>query len=191
MTKFAKILLLVLLMILPACSAATTPTIPAELPPTAAVDASSGYPGGEPTMPEVPTESYPGPPQPTDDPLAAYPKTIEVPQPKPGLGVVTGRVLEQSNNEVYLAPSLILGELVYSSDPDAAPPLVGFSEGSDPKAVQALTGNFVFQDIKPGSYAIVIWTPASSTLLMDSDGNTTVVEVQADQVLDLGDVFVP
>lgn len=193
MTQLKKALLLFLLILLPACSsAAPTPAAPSEAGlPTAEVEASSGYPVEEPGAAVPPAEAYPGPQAATDDPLAAYPETLLVPQPKAGLGVITGRILELANNEVYLAPTLILGELTYPNEAGAAPPLVGFSETSDPRGIQARTGKFMFQDIEPGTYAVVIWTPASSTLVTDRQGNTSIVEVKADQIVDMGDVFIP
>jgi len=192
MIKFSKILLLILLMVLPACSGAiTTPTLTGAPPPTAGAQPSTGYPAEDPGVENQPTQAYPGPPVPSDDPLAGYPKSLEVPQPKAGLGVITGRILEVANNEVYLAPTLILGEMTYPSDPNAAPPLVGFSETTDPRGIQDQSGKFVFQDIKPGTYAVVVWTPASSTLVTDKEGNTAVVEVTADKVVDMGDVYTP
>lgn len=193
---FQTLLLFILIFSLSSCTAATpTPDAPAAVPTTAAIESTpalgvqEGYPAASGSG--GPTDAYPGPVSPTQDLMGAFPQAVNVPEPKEGLGVVTGRLIELSTNQPYLAPTLILGTLVFASDPNAAPPLVGYSEETDPKATQDLSGKFIFTDIKPGSYGIVVWTPGSHTLVNDSQGNTVQVTVEAGKVVDLGNVYVP
>ena len=136
------------------------------------------------------TSAYPGPSPEEQDLKSLYPESVAVPEPKADLGVITGKVIERGTNQIYLAPTLILGELTYADNP-SAPPLVGFSEKTDPKAIQDQSGKFVFEDIKPGKYSIVVWTPMSQTLVSDGEGKTVLITVEAGKVIDLGDVYVP
>ena len=187
MTKFLKAFLLavILLFALFACSSPQTTEPPLVVPEKTLLPDDIYPPAGQAPSSE---ESYPGP-----DPVnqsSVFPDAIEVPQPAPDLGVVTGRILQAGNQEVFLAPTLLLGELVFADDPNA-PPLVGYSIETDPVAVQDKTGQFVFKDIKPGKYAIVVWTPLTQSLLMDSQGATAQVIVEAGKIVDLGDVYVP
>jgi hypothetical protein len=155
-------------------------------PGTAGVPSGESYPGPEDAG-VSPTESYPAPPQPNPE-ENFYPESIAVPQPAQGAGVVTGKLV--NDGEVYLAPILILGGLVYASDPQY-PPLVEYSVETSPKAIQDQTGKFVFQDVPPGEYAMVIWTPEAQTLVTDSSGEYVAVTVEADKVTDLGELLVP
>jgi hypothetical protein len=125
---------------------------------------------------------YPGP-----ELTINIPPHIIVPTPVGQLGVVTGTLLKE-DNEPYLS-ELLLGELVYSDNQDA-PPLVGYSIETSPRAEYDQTGLFVFKDIAPGIYAIVIWTPISATLLLDDEEQYVQVLVEAQKLTDLGLVYV-
>lgn len=194
--KLFKVLLLTTLLaaVLAGCSIDSTPTASVESPvPTSPAEAFatiSGYPASNyENLPTVPnSESYPAPDVEASKDL--FPESIEVPTPSEGMAVVTGHVLEKSNEKPYLAPSLILGELVYSNDKTVAP-LIGYSVETDPVATQDRTGKFVFKDVKPGEYAIVVWTPNSQTLITDRQNVLIVVNTEAGQTLDLGKVYVP
>jgi len=181
----AFLIVFILGIALSACSPVPTGAPPAA--DTLAVPSSAeAYP--PPQQSSQSEESYPGP-----DPVeqaSAFPDSVEIPQPGPDLGVVTGRILQAGTTEAYLAPTLVLGELVFPDNPEA-PPLVGYSVETDPIGVEDRTGRFVFADVKPGKYAIVIWTPLTQTLVMDSQGSTVQVEVEAGKIVDLGDVYVP
>ena len=184
MVKFTKAFLFAffLMVAVVSCTSSATPQMNVEKQPT------PGYPATD-QQPES-TIAYPGPVSEEKDPKSLYPQSVDIPKPKADLGVITGKVIESGTKEVYLAPTLILGELTFADNPDA-PPLVGFSEKTDPIGIQDQSGKFVFEDIKPGKYSIVVWTPMSQTLISDADGNTLFVTVEAGKVTDLGNVFVP
>lgn len=184
MVKLAKAFLFafILMIAVVSCSSSTTPQMVTEKPST------PGYPAaGQQTLS---SNAYPGPGPGEEDRKSFYPPSVSVPKPKAGLGVITGKVIERGTNEIYLAPTLILGELSFADNP-SAPPLVGFSEQTDPKGIQDQSGKFIFEDIKPGKYAIVVWTPISQTLVSDEKGATVMIDVTAGKVIDLGDVYVP
>lgn len=47
---------------------------------------------------------------------------------------------------------------------------------------------FIFFDVVPGQYAIVLWTPQDSRFVLESEnsGNELVVNVEAEKTLDIG-----
>ncbi|PWB52417.1 MAG: hypothetical protein C3F13_11695 [Anaerolineales bacterium] len=72
------------------------------------------------------------------------------------------------------------------------PPIVNYSELTDPIAVQDIkTGKFVFSEVTPGQYAFVIWSQNGGTPLQDETGKTILVEVTSSEVKDLGNIHVP
>jgi hypothetical protein len=134
------------------------------------------------------TGAYPFPPTSVanSNPL---PKKIDVPNPNTNNGVVTGFLLIQGENKPYPG-ELYLGEMVLADQP-GAPPLIGFSEKDSPKAEFDQSGRFVFKDVKPGDYGLILWNPVSYFLLNDpnSDKNIKVV-VKIGEITDLGIVYV-
>ena len=135
------------------------------------------------------SESVNAYPQPTEIDIL-HPDKIEIPNPSANNGVVTGKILIQGTNEPYLNSFLILGE-VSEADQPGFPPLVGYSLDSNPRAVQAKDGTFVFDKIKPGKYGIVLWSPLSTFLLSDPQtGETILVMVNAGKITDLGTIYI-
>lgn len=119
-----------------------------------------------------------------------HPDYLVIPTPSPENGVITGKILIENSNEPYLNSLLVLGDV---SEPDAEgyPPLVGYSVDSDPKAIQSSDGVFVFDNIKPGEYGIVLWSPISTFLLTDHNtGDTIFVTVKAGEVTNIGTHYV-
>jgi hypothetical protein len=130
---------------------------------------------------------YPGPGDATSTPQnQAVPTEIVVPTASAGLGIVTGIMrTPDANGEPYLA-TLYLASTVQASDPNY-PPLIAFSEADDPKAVQDASGRFLFIDVEPGEYALLIWTPVGNTVIEDPETEQYFVfTVEAGKVLDLG-----
>lgn len=173
----------------PACNGASkpSPTSPI-INPTSPTTVSGGYPYPQPqyTPQVVSDQGYPGPAVPTSAPLTSInPEKVTVPTPENGLGVVTGQLIIANQNKPYL--SLLYLARTINAKETSVPPMIAFSETTDPKAIQDVTGKFVFSGIKPGVYAIVIWTPGGGTVLMDKNQqNHLLVTVEANKVTDLG-----
>jgi hypothetical protein len=121
---------------------------------------------------------------------SSFPKSIEIPTPLVDSGIVTGKILIEGSREPYLGANLFLGEVVDATQP-GYPPLIGYSENSDPKAVIAQDGSFLFLNIKPGRYGIVMVNPLSANLIQNLDtGDTLIITVEAGKENSLGELFV-
>lgn len=156
------------------------------------VEVGTAYPPPSDHQPQTRVESgYPG----AETTLAvesSLPNTLSIPAPSTDSGIVTGVLLGESDNRPYIAPGLYLGKLIPSSDENSeVPPLIGLSTGSDPKAVQATDGAFLFTEVSPGEYIIIIWAPMSIVPIIDPETQSElIVIVEAGKVTDLGTLFV-
>jgi len=137
---------------------------------------------------KTPTPSVPEPsPVPTLSPTVAVPTPtllLRDPTPKPDLGAVRGILLlngkPAGGHVLYLATIIRLeseGMGIAALDP-----------ARDPRAESDASGYFVFLDVAPGRYALGIMSPVGPVLINGTDGKEILAEVQAGQVLDLGDV---
>lgn len=187
---FSQVLILIIL--LSACKPTQTILTTEEAPEETVF---SGYPGpdaipdqqeniedfGYPAFEQKPTIEY-------------YPDSIVIPSPKPNTGVVTGRLLLLDTQEPFLAPALYLGEVINNANSGPnLPQVLSVTTGVDPVAVQSQNGIFVFSDINPGEYGIIIWTPMSLLPIRDvnsTENNIIIVKVDAGETTDLGDIFV-
>jgi len=146
------------------------------------------------TYPGVATEpgenqAYPiGKEPPTQEDF--FPESIEIPTPSKDSGVVTGKLLIEGSREAYLGANLVLGETVEADQP-GYPPLVGFSEEDDPKAVIAKDGSFLFANVPAGKYGLVMTNPLTTNLIDNPEtGESLIITVVAGTVTDLGELFV-
>jgi hypothetical protein len=203
MSRLKYVLLIVIVTIaLSGCSTKNNLETPAE---TLTVQSPAGYVNPYP-IEETPASSenieiqenqstgnqaYPDPESVSEIPsVAMHPENfvndLVVPAPSSGLAVITGQLMSAGEtNKPYIA-TLYLASVKQDDDP-SHPPEINFSAKSDPMAIQDIeTGNFVFKDVNPGQYAIVVWSPGKSFFLKDASGTTIIVEGKADEVNDLG-----
>jgi hypothetical protein len=140
---------------------------------------------------EIKVEPYPGPLGGQVEPQAAsipgyYVTHLVVPTPSSGKAVVTGILLIGGEDKQPYLATLYLGPTIPPSTPDY-PPMISFSEKSDPLAVQDVdTGRFLFSDVSPGQYGMILWSPFGGNPLVDENGDTILFSVNADEVKDLG-----
>lgn len=183
MTRNITLLFIIILATgLSACSSEATleaqpiPTRDSAYPPPAATSAVSNA---------LDMESYPAPTQASGQ-TAATGTPLAIPEPEDQTGVVVGKLLTQGENgEPYLA-TLYLARTV-DADQEGFPPLIAFSEETDPRAVQDSSGQFVFSEVPPGTYALIIWTPVTSNVIEETDSDEYLLfEVKAGEVTDLG-----
>ena len=154
------------------------------------------YPGPNPTaishQPTIDYNAMPYVPPEVEPPSTATPSVpIVVPTPRADLGIVVGKLLSTDNgNPPYLA-TLYLGSTIEADKADF-PPLVSLDETTDPKATQDESGAFVFIDIKPGIYAVIVWDPYTSIVIQDEKKeNYLTFEVKAGEITDLGTILYP
>jgi hypothetical protein len=165
--------------------ATTAPTISADLP----VD--GGYPAGATPTPfdYSQEEGYPAPE--ASSPPEELPESLEIPEPAADSGVVTGQLLTPGPGGSPYIGSLYRASTI-SSDQEGFPPIVAFSDQTDPLGLQDQTGRFLFSDVAPGTYALVIWTPVASTVIEEPGTNEYMLfEVEAGEVTDLGVIGIP
>jgi len=126
-------------------------------------------------------------------PVATATVPIVVPVLGAGKGGVIGRLVAGSaDGPGYVGGDLYLGSLIPASDPQAQP-MVSFSENVDPKAgVYQSDGNFVFGNIQPGEYALVVWNPVSSFVVELPDGGGMIrVKVEPNTITNLDTIVIP
>jgi len=119
--------------------------------------------------------------------------TLIVPTPTNDAGVVVGQLLTPgAGGRPYIA-TLYLATFVYPQGNADALPLISFSEETSLQGVQDPdTGRFYFENVPPGKYAIIIWTPVVSMPLRDAESNTEITfEVEAGEITDLGVIAIP
>lgn len=124
---------------------------------------------------------------PLTKPLApAEPKQVTLTDSS--LGGVTGRFILQSTGQPTGGFAIYLGEqLPLEPGPAYA---VTVQQNSSPKAVTDADGRFAFADVKPGTYALVLWTPFNSVVVPDPNDPAKELQVviTAGQVTQIGDV---
>lgn len=182
-----------------AAEEATTPAAEEEATPAdevAAADAATDV-DAEPEQPESPVA------EPQFSPLSATDaapwaaslasrRTLPVGNPAPGTGNVRGKfIADTPAARVFLAGEIYLAPVVFSEG-QVSLPFISLNVGSDPKAVaRSEDGEFVFENVKPGYYGIVLYTPVSQYLAPDGTGRDVLyIEVEAGQTLELGDILV-
>ena len=191
MAKIKLSLLLLLTVVLIGCGAKNTIETPG-VTVIVQTPIQSTYPNPvEETSVPVIDSAYPGPLGGSGNPETAstpdyYVTNLVVPTPGNGKAIITGQLLlGGEDGKPYLA-TLYLASTVPPSTPDY-PPLIAFSEQSDQLGVQDVeTGRFLFTDVVPGQYAVVIWTPFGGNPLVDESGGSILFTVNPGEVKDLG-----
>jgi hypothetical protein len=167
-------------------STGATNPYPLEGTPSGAVGSENPYPASQ----DSGTSTYPGPESGNQSPVIAsnsenFVSDLDIPVPSSGNAVVIGQLVNAQDNSPLLT-TLYLSVAEIKDDP-SLPPKVHFSADTDPMAIQDIdTGQFMFSEVAPGKYAIVVLTPSESFFLKDTAGNTLVIDVQADETKDVG-----
>jgi hypothetical protein len=184
------LLVIVSALIITACGA-NNPTPTPGVTVVVQTPAEPAYPNPvQATVPVVNLE-YPGPlggngiPEVIATPVY-YVTDLSVPTPASGKATITGQLLVGGEGgDPYMA-TLYLATTIPASTPDY-PPMIAFSEKKDQRATQDVdTGRFLFTDVTPGEYAIILWTPFGGNPLLDASGGTLMLTVKPDELRDLG-----
>jgi hypothetical protein len=146
-----------------------------------APDANSAYPGTETSVNSAGEEFLAEPPNPDR----------EMPATSPDLGAIGGILIREQSNQGFLPldpHELVLAEVITSDT--GQPALVGYDEAS-PRGETFPTGVFVFRNVKPGQYSLVINMAVTEFLVKDATtGAELIFTVTANEVTDLGQVIV-
>jgi hypothetical protein len=167
------------------------PTAVSSVPPTSA--ANPGYPAqGQPAEPTVAAvnSSYPAPDNGQATPTA-LPTPLTLRPPASGKANIHGFLTSGSDKQPYVA-DLVLEGTVAASQP-GYPPMLKYTDNS-PQAVQDKTGLFVFFDVDPGTYGLVISSPIGGSTINDPTQSTPqplIFTVKAGEDKDLGTLNIP
>jgi len=117
--------------------------------------------------------------------------TLSVPTPNPDFGVVIGKIISISQNKPPEA-NLFLSKNITEGRTDV-PPVFSFSFQTNPRGVMDKNGNFYFQDVPAGTYAITLWTPpGDANFVKNTAGDDYIwVVVEMGKVTDLGEIKIP
>ena len=183
--------------LLAACgpSAPADPTaVPLPITPTGAANSGNdnAYPSaGYPANPETPT-SYPGalvigreeilgePPNPARD----------LPAAAPGTGVIGGALIREISDEGFmpLNPHELI--LAIMANNNAGTPVFLRHDEVSQRAETFPTGIFVFRDVPPGRYGLIVGIGITQFPVRTPDGAEVLVDVTPGAVIDLGQVIV-
>jgi hypothetical protein len=131
----------------------------------------------------TPTPSQPPPPS----PVPATPAPTLIPRdhtPQPTLAVVQGTLSMQG--QPAAGHVLYLAKIVHPETEGMG--IAALDPVNDPRAESDTSGYYVFLNVPPGRYALGILSPIGAVLIQQADGNEIIVEAQAGQVTDLGEV---
>lgn len=155
-------------------------------------DQNQWYPIETPRDKYLPTDyGYPAPD--VTPYVLVFPDHIIIPTLTNDTGIILGRmVTKNGSNNPYLATAIYLGEVIEPDNP-MYPPLISLDDEVNPMATQDKAGNFIFENIKPGNYGLIIWSPFSQTLIEDPNrvGFPLLIEVKEGELVDIGTVIIP
>ena len=159
---------------------------------TPAMQEDTAYPVAT-TMSFEADQAYPVAEMPSPEPELDTISEFVVPAPGAATGVVIGQLLTPDlDGQPYLT-NLFLGDTIYGDGQKETPPIISFSETESLEGIQnKQTGEFVFSDVPPGEYALIIWTPVFSMVVLDQDTQQEIIfEVQSGETIDLGAISIP
>jgi hypothetical protein len=101
--------------------------------------------------------------------------------------VVLGVLVKPGTDEPMSDQIVYLGGIVYSDKQKM--PFVSLDQSASPRTATDDVGRFVFEDVPPGKYGLIVWTPVSSDLVSDPrTGETLILDVRAGDTIDVGAV---
>ena len=115
--------------------------------------------------------------------------TGALPSPLAGTAVVTGKIVRDlfTHREPLADTKILLANVIKSED--GTPIVAAASEETSPVALTGKDGSFVFTNINPGIYSIVIVTPIGLFLIQDKSGNNFIFTAQPGMIVDLGEIL--
>lgn len=125
---------------------------------------------------------------PFQSPVQAVPTSAPwtVPTPAPGKAVVSGQIVDRQTQLPPPETTMFLGSV---DSLNTGQPIVSMDPGKSPFAGLTLDGHFVFAEVVPGEYGLVLHTPDLSFLIDNpKDGKSMILKLEAGQSLDLGKI---
>ncbi len=120
-------------------------------------------------------------------PIANPPGLAVVPTPSSvDRSTVTGILILEGNVEQPVSEAILfLGSIVIAND---APALASLNKQAAPKAQTNAEGQFIFEDVPAGDYALLLDMIVSTYVLHSPTGEDMIIKVDGGQVVDLGEL---
>jgi hypothetical protein len=132
----------------------------------------------------------PGNPYPSNNPVSAPPSVSSFPSVIPTPLETKGTIIGQLKNNIPSTSleglSLYLGTLLpLSPGPDY---LINLDLKNAPSTQIREDGKFIFSNVTPGQYALVLWTPRDSPFVQDPNNpeKELIVNVEPGKIIDIG-----
>jgi hypothetical protein len=159
--------------------------------PSSTATGQEAYPGpGMATPTSQRDPSYPGPSQGPEGLVTAPPNPDrEMPEAAGELGAVGGVLIQELVGQGFIPMDpfeFVLAEVVLDSNGN--PTLIGFDDNA-PRAETFPTGVFLFTDVPPGTYGLVVNIAVTQFAIKNPDGTVMLVTVEPGQAIDLGQVI--
>ncbi len=137
--------------------------------------------GGTPGTPKA--TAYPVPPSPTQYTITT------LPTPKDDTGIITGYLLENKTHPSAPSGTVVIALATIVPGPDGTPMVARFNREEAPHTLTDSNGRFVFEDIPPGQYGLIVDRISDAFLLNDPEtGGDFIFTVTAGEMLDLGNL---
>jgi hypothetical protein len=95
-------------------------------------------------------------------------------------------LVDSATQKAPIEGNLFLGEIRSMNN---GKPIVRLERTTAPYAIPAPNGEFFFQNLEPGKYALIFYTPELNFLVDNPGSNESMIfDVLPDQVLDLGKI---
>lgn len=129
-------------------------------------------------------------PSPVATPLAPVSERRNgIPTPNPNLASITGSIAMQGYPPGTFPADLYLGDPT-GSNPVGA--FIALDTQSAPKGYIRADGTFIFPNVPPGTYVILVWTPVGVYPVPDpTSGSTWLIELKGNAHFDSGQIMVP
>ena len=134
---------------------------------------------------------------PAGSPLAtpAAAESNGVPQPSVGKGTIAGRLIDVNASQPMTNQNLSLPAVVcpagVAEDQKREQCVYVIDTAFDPSAITDGGGRFVFSDIAPGDYVMLVGNPTTKYTVLTNDSNQPLIwKAEADKVTELGDLAV-
>lgn len=127
--------------------------------------------------------------QPTINSPLAEP-TLSLVTPTEDAGIIQGRLKmnalpwQKSDLYIYAAPFV-------SNEPNGDEGFFMLEPSIHPSAQVAASGMFQIVNVSPGAYVLVIGPTPESAMALQESGHPRIVRLEANQILDLGEVSLP
>ncbi len=164
-------LVIVLLMLVLSACQGQSPAEPTVYPPPPSSAGEAQSPQG-----------YPGPATPTTYVIE------EIPTPGKNTGTVIGYILTNKTSPTP-AGTVLLALARVIPGPDGTPMVASFNRNEAPHALTDANGRFVFSEVPPGQYALILDRISDAFMLNHPEsGEDFIITVSAGEATDLGEI---